>query len=114
VSPEVLLAEARKLLDADDLGGAAPRGAALLTRQALERAVWDQVRAELELREDAPFTVVLLCLQRLRPEVGARVAATWSGLSRACHAHGYELPPAPDVLLAWITEVDSLVRSRTT
>jgi len=81
----------------------------LLTRQALEGVVTAEVLAAHGALE-APFTVQLLCYQRLHDDGrGERAAAVWSGLSRACHAVGYELPPTVGALRAWVAATERWV-----
>jgi exodeoxyribonuclease V gamma subunit len=109
VTPQALLAEARSL--PDELGAAGVRAAALLVRQALEGAVERAVHQAFGGECDpAPFTVKLLCFQRVQPGLGEKAAATWAGLSRACHLHGYELAPSRAAVHAWLEEVERLVR----
>lgn len=109
MTPQALLDAAVHLLEQTDrsLPGAWPRAVALLVRQALETHVDDQVPAELS---SAPFTVRLLWMRRHGDAQRAeRLAATWSGLSEACHFHGYELPPTSASLRAWIAVVEEAI-----
>lgn len=109
MTPASLLAEASRILDEDLLGPAGPRAVCFLVRNALEDGVTGYVESRAAVSR-VPFRVVLLCLRRFHPdpEVGARAAATWNGLSRACHAYGNELPPPEDMVRAWIGAVEAL------
>lgn len=114
LTPRDLLAAAQDLVaSADaDVGGAWPRAAALLTRQALEAAVaaWLLPRTE---GGRASITAQLLALRGLHPDpaLTARTAFAWSALSEACHHHGYELPPTSADLLTWMHTVQALVEA---
>jgi hypothetical protein len=80
------------------------RGAALLTRQAVESAL-DQL---WELRapgmRDTTCRCQLLCLGDFLHdhELAGRVSVVWDGLSRACHVRVYELAPTVEELQLWM------------
>jgi hypothetical protein len=53
----------------------------------------------------------LLCLPAYLPadvDLATRASVAWTGLSRACHHHAYELPPAAVELSTWIEVVEQL------
>ena len=108
-------AEARGLVErsGDATAGLWPRAAAALARQALELAL-----RELWLRRapgvvECSMRAQLLCLgEYLRDEeLAATAQQAWDALSRACHHHPYELPPAAGDLRHWIGEVERLARA---
>lgn len=108
----LLLASARDLVRVDDdaTAGLWPRAAALLGRQALEISLarlWTLTAPGLE-RTSARCQ--LLCLATLLDDrqLGGRVSATWSGLSRACHHRVYEMPPTASELSGWLATVEEL------
>lgn len=92
-------------------GGAWPKAAALLTRQALEEtvaAVWpDQL---LSMRS-ANMTAQLISLPFFLadPDLGRRIRQCWHALSNVCHAHPYELAPTVAELTGWLEVVDQLI-----
>ena len=94
-TPDVLLAEAQRLLEsrAADLRGTWPRAVALLTRQALEQTLDDLWRWKAPGTEDASRRAQLLCLGTyIRDEALAQeVRYAWAALSRACHHQPYEM-----------------------
>lgn len=104
-----LVAAARTMLRPDRFtAGLWPRGAALLTRQALESALdelW--LRRAPEIAQ-ASARAQLLCLRSYvrQDDIAERVTYVWSALSRACHHHAYELPPTAPELEAWIGTVE--------
>lgn len=81
------------------------RAAAHLARQALEEIVpelCDAVGAQLPPR--TPMRSRLIILQALgSPDCARAARAAWTGLSRACHRHAYELPPTH-------TEIHSMIK----
>jgi len=104
------LAVAEKLL-AVGRGGSAvvgwwARTAAVITRSALERSLrryWSLRQPGLE---ECTLRAQLLCLRgRMGGELVDDTAATWNGLSRACHHHPYELAPTVGELRRWIAAV---------
>lgn len=116
VSAENLLQHARELLDVDRpsaqaTAGLWPRASALLARQALEETLDELWRARAPGLERCPMRAQLLCVDRCLPETGELpklVRYAWSGLSRACHQHPYELPPTLPELARWIGVVEQL------
>jgi hypothetical protein len=111
-SPQDLLAGADLLLGTATVSttGVWPRAAALLLRHALEEALrryWRRVRPELA---DCPMHAQALCLESYAgADTARRWSTVWTGLSRACHYHGYELSPTPAELRAWRDEVAQLL-----
>ena len=115
-----LLAAARDLLQRPGraTAGLWPRASALMARQALEVALdefW-HTRAPAEARDCAqvPTHAQLLCLRRYLAEgdLAGRVAWAWSGLSRACHHHAYDMPPSSNELEAWMAVVEEFAGSQ--
>lgn len=94
------------------LVGVWPRAVAVLGRQALEHALDDFWSAEAPLVREVPRHPQLVCLGAYLPagDVVSGVRAAWSGLSRACHHHVYELPPTAEELVRWLDAVEALVR----
>ena len=108
-----LVAIARDLLERADpmTAGIWPRASALLARQALETALDDLWRLRALGVEKCSARAQLLCLPFYLgdDDLSGRVSYAWSGLSRACHQHAYELPPTSTELLGWLDIVDKLV-----
>jgi hypothetical protein len=108
-----LLTEVDGLLHHASLGTAGlwPRAAALLTRQALEVALatyWSKAAPGVEAcSRNAQF----LCLGRYLGDesLAQRAHVVWSGLSRGCHHHVYDLAPTREELLAWREAVAEVV-----
>jgi hypothetical protein len=89
-----------------------PRAAALLTRQALEAALDVLWRRRAPGLEACSAKAQLICLPSYLHgghDLAERVSYTWSGLSRACHQHPYELSPTSSELLRWIGTVEQLI-----
>ena len=113
MTPEQLIASAREMVARPTPGtaGVGPRAAALLARQALETAM-DQLWARR-----APGVAALSARAQLTclPEylrdapLAGEVAFTWAALSRACHAHAYDVGPTAEELEARFAVVDRLV-----
>jgi hypothetical protein len=109
-----LLTAAREILHRSDgaTAGVWPRASALMARQSLEAALDDfwQSRAPAEARHCAHVSThaQLLCLRRYinDGDLAGRVAWAWSGLSRACHHHAYDMPPSATELEAWMAVVE--------
>lgn len=115
-----LLASARDLLQRPDLATASlwPRASALMARQSLEAALdefW-HTRAPADARACSRISThaQLLCLRRYLNDgdLAGRVAWAWSGLSRACHHHAYDMPPSATELEAWMAVVEEFGLSR--
>jgi hypothetical protein len=112
-NPNGLVNTARDLLQRADpsTAGMWPRATALLTRQALEDALDLLWRRHAPAIEQCSGRAQLLCLPAYLTtdgDLARRVAYAWSGLSRACHQHVYELPPTAEELSGWIEIVDRL------
>jgi len=108
--PRSLIAAALGLLRRPDPGTAGlwPRGAALLARQALERTLEELWHLRAPGLERCSVRAQLLCLPEYlrRGDLAERVSYAWTGLSRACHHHVYELPPIANELAIWIETVE--------
>jgi hypothetical protein len=88
-----------------------PRASALLARQALEAVLADLWRLRAPGVERCPARAQLLCVAHCLPGSGdlpERARYAWSGLSRACHQHPYELPPTVAELEGWVAIVEEL------
>lgn len=88
-----------------------PRTVAFLVRMALEQAVdgfWTRAQPGMAA---CTMRAQLVCLPGyVEPALAQRVAGTWSGLSRACHYHTYELAPTVAELRHWHDEVTAAAR----
>ncbi len=109
-----LLVAARDLLNRPEptTAGLWPRASALLARQSLEAALdefW-RTRSPAEARDcgRVPTHAQLLCLPRYLgdADLAGRLAWAWTGLSRACHHHAYDMPPSATELAGWIAVVE--------
>jgi hypothetical protein len=110
--PRRLLDAARGMLRPDRFtAGLWPQGVALLTRQALESALDELWRRRAPGIAAASARAQLLCLGNYlrHPGLAEGVGYAWSGLSRACHHHAYELPPTAPELQGWIATVSEFV-----
>lgn len=108
-----LLQAADNLLTGDAAGtrGLWPRVTAVLVRGALEDALDELWSATEPACKDASGRAQLLLLPHYLtddPDLVADVREAWSGLSRACHHHAYELPPTSAELRGWWSTVDRL------
>jgi hypothetical protein len=116
MTPADLLTAARDVLA--DKSPSSPGGwsriVALLTRQALEKALsefWEAQSATAGLSACTRKSQ-LACLPFYLDARAAREAAyLWSALSDACHYHAYELTPTAGELTGWISAVTSLTHS---
>jgi hypothetical protein len=115
LTSKALLAHAYVVLEDPPrvLEGRWPRAVALLARQALETSLTDLWHKRGVKMGWATERAQLLCV---RPVLGdARLAAdatlAWNSLSRACHAHPYDLPPTAVELGGWLEAVDQLRRA---
>lgn len=108
-----LLQSARTLIDrvSIDTSGLWPRAAVLLTRQSLEVALKTYWSAKARGAEECSTTAQLLCLGAYcgDDDLARRAGQVWAALSRASHAHPYELAPTCDELLTWIDTVADVV-----
>ncbi|MCP4809918.1 MAG: hypothetical protein GY884_31675 [Proteobacteria bacterium] len=85
----------------------------LLTRQALEQELARRAEELLSGSSRGSVALQLITLRLLGDSDEAReAAATWHGLSEACHHHGYELSPLPAQLDAWLVSVEGFVEPR--
>jgi hypothetical protein len=85
--------------------------AAQLARSGLELAVAETLTAkghDLRRAWTASRLTVFTCL--LGAERGAAARLAWSALSRACHRHAFDLPPAESEVRALIAIVRGLAR----
>lgn len=91
------------------------RVSAFLARTALERTLRDFWADALTGMGWAPTSVQLLCLPTYlaEPALARDLYDTWAQLSRACHAHPYELPPTIGELERWIGVVERFASVRT-
>ena len=73
--------------------------------------LWPRVSALLDFH-DCSMRTQLICLRSYLEDapLAARASHTWSGLSRACHHHAYELAPTSTELEDWFAVVGELVR----
>jgi hypothetical protein len=117
MTPTELLAAARAALidkSTGSTGGGWPRMVALLTRQALEKALSEFWAASPETSGvgDCSRKSQLACLPFYLDARAAREAAyIWAALSDACHYHAYELAPTAAELARWINAIDKLIKS---
>jgi hypothetical protein len=114
-SPGQLLAAARIVAERPGAiaGTGWARSSAVLTRQALERAVELYWAACARGMEDTTRTTQLLCLPWFHPDRRAvkRAHYTWSELSSACHYYAYDIGPTTVELRRWMEEVNELIRA---
>ncbi|MFD4974934.1 hypothetical protein [Streptomyces sp. NPDC058424] len=111
-TPEELLAGADRLLGTTTASttGVWPRAAALLLRHALEEALRSFWQARKPQLARCPPHAQALCLESYADlDMARRWSATWAGLSRACHYHGYELAPTQVELRAWRDDVERVI-----
>jgi hypothetical protein len=81
-----------------DLGSAGVRGACFLLRQELEA----HLAGLPEASEGASVRSLLaVAFVAHDPDDAVRLAHAWLGLSRACHAHGQQLPVDRRLVRAW-------------
>jgi hypothetical protein len=114
VTPEEVLAAARRLVERPDAGtaGVWPRAAALLARQALEQAMaglWAGQPGADDLSRGSMRSQLLCLTAYVDQDVAARAAYLAAALSRACHYHPYELAPTAGELTRWLNETADLV-----
>lgn len=116
MTPDDLLTAAREILERPTAATAGlwPRAAALLARQALEKALnqlWESSPATSGLSQ-CSMRSQLTCLPAYLDAALAReISYVWAALSEACHYHAYELAPTAAELTGWIHEVDELITS---
>ena len=83
----------------------ATRAAAILARSALEDVVTDSCAHEGIDVGRTSMRVRLACLRALVPSIAGDAAVAWSGLSRACHQHAYEIAPHRAEVSHFVAEV---------
>lgn len=106
-----LLDYADQLLDGSlPLGSRSMRVAALLARSAFEDWLDEQCHWAAETAK-RPSTKAKLAVLDVRTDgdEGVRAKRVWSGLSRVCHHHAYELQPSPGEVRQLVDEVRELV-----
>jgi hypothetical protein len=87
------------------------RAAAQLGRLALERVVEALCADAGAQLPNAKMRSRLIVLDVLgRPEQARSARAAWTGLSRACHRHAYELAPADPEVRALLDHVALLLK----
>jgi hypothetical protein len=111
-----LLTTAEKVLREPPSGlpGLWPRAVALLTRQALEKALeefWDASPATAGMTRCSRWSQFACLPAYLDPGAARRASCTWAALSNACHYHAYELAPTAAELTAWIGDVAGFMTS---
>ena len=114
MTPADLLAAARNLLERPKFAtvGGWARAVAMLSRQALERALeefWQASPATVGLCECTKKTQLTCLPTYLDPRLARQVSYTWAALSNACHYHPYDLAPTASELNGWIDDVATLL-----
>jgi len=109
-----LLTAARDLLESPALGnvGGWPRAVALLTRQALEKALdefWAASPTTVGLAACSSKTQLTCLPAYLNSGTARQVSYVWAALSSACHYHAYDLAPTAGELAGWIGAVITLL-----
>lgn len=79
--------------------------AAHLARCALEQEVAATLESHGRPLPAATARSRLIVLRVLHPMAGAHAGVAWDGLSRACHRHAFELPPAEAEVRALLDHV---------
>jgi len=101
-----LLRAAQNLMgkDGSRAKGAWARGAALLTRQAIEASLADLWGQRSPGVARCPARAQLICLPAagLDADVARQVRHAWSLLSAACHHHPYDVAPSSQELRQWV------------
>lgn len=118
MTPDDLLAAARDLLERPAFAsiGGWPRAVALLTRQALEKALegfWKASPSTAGLCDCAMKTQLACLPTYLEPGLAREIGYVWATLSSACHYHPYDLAPTAAELIGWIDAVAALLASIT-
>jgi cytochrome c5 len=112
MTPSAVLALGRDLLARADggLGGERYRAAAILGRQALERAVAEALEHRAPGASRASARAQLLALPTYAPtEPSLAARYLWSALTRACHHHPYELAPTAGEVAGWLEETERVI-----
>jgi hypothetical protein len=115
LTPKQLLQHAYGLLEDPPAVFASrwPRAVALLARQALEASL-EELWAKRDVKIGwATERTQLLFLPEVMGDrrLAVDAAVAWSGLSRACHQHPYDLSPTSGELAGWLETVDELGRA---
>lgn len=98
-APAVGLLEAADRVNATAGARFAARGAALLTRQAIEATLDDFWRARAPGVQECSMRAQLICAPFYLPDdIAHGVNHTWWALTRVCHHHAYDLAPTPQEL----------------
>lgn len=110
----MLLGYARHLCDSREWQTTfwASRGAALLTRQAMERTLaeyWDATAPDV-VHVTSMRASFLLLNAHIEPPAPGRAYSTWSQLSHVCHYRPLDLPPSREQAMGWIAEAEDFVR----
>lgn len=104
-TPAQILSAARTVMTNQEpvLDGRRSITAAALARQALELSV-EQWLVAHGARSGTNQREAFLCLAALHPDpaLARRLHDAWAGLSTACHAISYELPPIASELERWM------------
>ena len=79
--------------DGCDSARTGDKGGGHLARSALEDLLTVSCALEELDVSRASTRVQLACLRAVLPSIGGAAAVAWSGLSRACHQHAYEIAP---------------------
>jgi hypothetical protein len=114
MTPGELLVAARDRMGRPGLTtvGGWPRAVALLTRQALEKALdefWATSATTAGLAVCSNKTQLICLPSYLHPAIARQINYAWAALSNACHYHPYELAPTSGELYGWIDAVTSLI-----
>lgn len=87
------------------------RAAALLGRQALERALEFFWAGRWAGMATCSMRSQLICLSvYVDNTIAAQASSAWASLSRACHHHPYELPPSIPQIEESLGVVDELIQ----
>lgn len=108
-----LVAMAEELLRHDPAtAGAWPRAVPVLLRQSLEESLDALWRRWAPGMEEAPRRAQLAALPEYLNDrkLAEDVAYVWWALSRACHAHPYELGPTAGELNGWAAVAHGIAR----
>jgi hypothetical protein len=115
MTPAELLTAARDVLRRPAAApGGWPRMVALLTRQALEKALsefWEASPATAGLSRCTRKSQLACLPFYLDVRVAREAAYTWAALSDACHYHAYDLAPTVGELTRWLNAVAWLTQS---
>jgi hypothetical protein len=112
-TPQAILGYANDLLQQPTrlTKGLWPRAAALLTRQALELSLinfWQRFAYGTQEGTTKSQLISLPFYLKNEPELAKEIRWVWHRLSRACHAHPYEMAPTLGELRRWMGVVGRL------